>query len=156
MADIFTNKKRSQIMASISGTETKDEISVRSSLFKHGFRFRKNVKTLSGKPDIVLPKYATLIFVHGCFWHGHNCNRALKPTSNVEFWQTKIQNNIDRDTRVRNELKKDGWKIITIWGCELRNKAVFDMTMKKVVAKIKSTTITPPSPLPPNASPSRP
>lgn len=125
-------------MASISGKETKPEIAVRSSLFKEGFRFRKNVKTLSGKPDIVLPKYETVIFVHGCFWHGHTCNRAAKPTSNVEFWKTKIQNNIDRDKRVKNELRKAGWRIFTVWDCELKNKKLFDKTMKKIIVKLKT------------------
>src|SRR5260221_6127617 len=80
MADIFTKKKRSQIMASISGKDTKPEILVRSFLFRQGFRFRKNMKALPGKPDIVLPKYETIIFVHCCFWHGHTCKRATLPT----------------------------------------------------------------------------
>lgn len=138
MADIFTKKKRSQLMASISGKETKPEISVRSFLFKQGFRFRKNVKTLSGKPDIVLPKYETVIFIHGCFWHGHNCKRATMPTSNIEFWKTKIQNNIDRDKRVKKELRKSGWKIITVWDCNLKNNKSFDNSMKKLCSKLNS------------------
>jgi DNA mismatch endonuclease, patch repair protein len=138
VADIFTKKKRSQIMASISNKETKPEISVRRFLFSQGFRFRKNLKTLSGKPDIVLPKYETVIFVHGCFWHGHTCKRGTKPTSNIEFWQAKIQSNIDRDKRVKNELRKAGWRILTIWDCELKNKKVFEKAMKKLIAKLKS------------------
>jgi len=138
MADIFSKKKRSQIMASISGKETKPEISVRSFLFKQGFRFRKNVKTLSGKPDIVLPKYQTAILIHGCFWHRHNnCSKASKPTSNIKFWETKIQNNVERDKRVKRELSKLQWRVITIWECELKNKNVFDKTMSKLVKKIK-------------------
>lgn len=137
MADIYTKEKRSQIMASISGENTKPEILVRSSLFKEGFRFRKNVKTLLGKPDIVLPKYKTVIFIHGCFWHGHSCKRASYPSSNVEFWKKKIQNNIVRDKRVKNELRKEGWKILTIWNCELKNKKVFVNTMKKLIIKLR-------------------
>lgn len=125
-------------MASISGKETKPEILVRSSLFRQGFRFRKNVKTLSGKPDIVLPKHETVIFVHGCFWHGHSCKRATKPASNVEFWQAKIRSNIDRDKRVKNELRKTGWRILTVWDCELKNKKAFDRTMKKLILKLKA------------------
>jgi len=137
MADIFSIKKRSEIMSAISGKETKPEILVRSYLFKQGFRFRKNVKTLPGNPDIVLPKYNTIIFIHGCFWHGHkNCKKATLPTSNVEFWQTKIQSNIVRDKKVMSELKKQNWKIITVWSCELKNRILFEKTMNKLVNKI--------------------
>lgn len=126
-------------MASISGKETKPEISVRSFLFRQGFRFRKNVKTLSGRPDIVLPKYQTVIFIHGCFWHGHkNCSKATKPTSNIEFWESKIQGNIDRDKRVKTELRKSGWKVITVWQCELKNKKAFEKTMNKLTAELKA------------------
>ncbi len=137
MADIFTKKKRSQIMALISGKETKPEIAVRSFLFRQGFRFRKNVKSLPGTPDIVLPKYLTIIFVHGCFWHGHNCKRAARPTSNFEFWNSKIQNNIDRDKRVKKELRKLGWKVIIIWECGLNNKKNFEKSMSRLVLQIR-------------------
>lgn len=125
-------------MASISGKETKPEIAVRSFLFKQGLRFRKNVKTLTGKPDIVLPKYKTIIFIHGCFWHGHNCKRGTKPTSNIEFWHSKIQGNIDRDKRTVSELKKAGWKVLTIWDCELKSKERFDISMKKLIGKLNA------------------
>ena len=125
-------------MASISGKETKPEIAVRSFLFRQGFRFRKNVKTLAGKPDIVLAKYKTVIFIHGCFWHGHNCKKAARPTSNTEFWNAKIQGNIDRDKRVKNELKKSGWNVFTIWDCELKNKERFDNSMKKLIAGLNT------------------
>ncbi|MBK7908771.1 very short patch repair endonuclease [Candidatus Pollutiaquabacter sp.] len=138
MADIFTKRKRSQIMASISGKETKPEISVRSFLFRQGFRFRKNVKTLIGKPDIVLPKHQTINFIHGCFWHGHNCKRGTKPTSNIEFWNSKIQGNIDRDKKTTSQLKKIGWRVITIWDCELKNKERFDSSMKKLNGKLNA------------------
>jgi DNA mismatch endonuclease (patch repair protein) len=138
MSDIFTKNKRSQVMASIRGTETKPEISVRSFLFKQGFRFRKNVYNLPGKPDIVLAKYETVIFIHGCFWHGHSCKRATLPTSNVVFWQTKILTNMERDKRVRNELKKSGWKILIVWGCELKNRKKFDSTMKKLIGRLRN------------------
>lgn len=138
MADIFTKRKRSQIMASISGKETNPEISVRSFLFRQGFRFRKNVKALTGKPDIVLSKYQTVVFVHGCFWHGHNCKRATLPTSNIQFWETKIQNNKDRDKRVKNELRKAGWRVLAIWDCELKNKKRFEHTMKKLTDRLNA------------------
>lgn len=138
MADIFSKSKRSQIMASISGKDTKPEILVRSLLFKNGFRYRKNVKTMPGKPDIVLPKYQTIVLIHGCFWHGHNCKRATPPTSNIEFWNSKIQSNIDRDKRVKTQLKKSGWRVITIWNCQLKNKDRVDMTMNKLLKKLST------------------
>lgn len=128
-------------MASISGKETKPEISVRSFLFRQGFRFRKNVKTLPGKPDIVLPKYKTVIFIHGCFWHGHNCKKAARPISNTEFWNTKIQGNMDRDKRVKSELKKLRWNVLTIWDCELKNKERFNGTMKNLVAELNKASV---------------
>ena len=123
-------------MASISGKDTKPERLVRSRLFKEGFRFRKNVKTILGKPDIVLPKYKTIVFIHGCFWHGHKCKRATRPTSNIEFWNSKIQSNINRDKRVKMELKKSGWQVITIWDCELKNKSRLDRAMTKLLNKL--------------------
>lgn len=125
-------------MASISGKETKPEISVRSFLFRQGFRFRKNVKTLIGKPDIVLPKHRTIIFIHGCFWHGHNCMRGTKPTSNIEFWNSKIQGNIDRDKKTISQLKKNSWRVLTIWDCDLKNKERFDSSMKKLIGKLNA------------------
>lgn len=124
-------------MATVKNTDTAPEILIRSFLFGQGFRFQKNVKTLSGKPDIVLPKYSTVIFIHGCFWHGHNCKRGALPASNVEFWQTKIQKNIDRDKKVKRELRAAGWKVLTIWDCELINKKRFENTTKKLTNKLK-------------------
>lgn len=138
MADIFSKLKRSEIMASISGKETKPEISVRRFLFREGFRFRKNVKTLAGKPDIVLPKYQTVVFVHGCFWHGHNCNKAKLPTTNAKFWKTKIQNNIERDKKVKAELKKSGWTVLIVWECKLKGTNLFERTMNKLSEKLNA------------------
>lgn len=137
MADIFTKRKRSQIMASISGRETKPEILVRKFLFSKGFWFRKNVKTLPGKPDIVLPKYKTIILVHGCFWHGHkNCKKASLPSTNKAFWKNKIESNIKRDDKVKRELKGKEWKVITIWECNLKSKNKFDKEMRKLLNKL--------------------
>ena len=139
MADIFSKSKRSQIMASICGKETKPEIIVRGILFKQGFRFRKNVKTLPGKPDIVLSKYKTVVFIHGCFWHGHaNCSKGTTlPTSNTEFWKAKIQNNITRDILVKKELRKNGWQVLTVWECELNNRIKLSRTIEKLIRKIQ-------------------
>ena len=137
MADIFSKKKRSQIMATISGVETKPEIEVRKFLFSKGFRFRKNVKTLPGKPDIVLPKYKTIILIHGCFWHGHkNCIKSTLPTSNTEFWKQKIEANIVRDKKVKQTLKEAGWKVITIWECKLKNKKTFENKMISLLKQL--------------------
>lgn len=137
MADIFSKDKRSQIMSKISGKETKPEILVRKFLFAHGFRYRKNDKRLPGKPDIVLPKYKTVVFVHGCFWHSHQgCKKSALPQTNYEFWKNKIQGNFDRDKLNRRELKKLGWKIIVIWQCQIKNRELFGRTMKRFVQKI--------------------
>lgn len=137
MADIFNHKKRSLIMSKISGSETKPEIIVRKYLFSKGFRYRKNYKKLPGKPDVVLPKYRVIIFVNGCFWHGHrNCKAAKLPDTRKEFWEEKIKSNIDRDKKNVHELKLLGWKVIIVWQCEIKNevkrKKRFDMLLKQI------------------------
>ena len=106
-------------MSKISSKDTKPEILVRKFLFSKGFRYRINVKTLPGKPDIVLPKYKTIIFVNGCFWHGHNCKKGKLPSSNTDFWKEKISNNKSRDAKNSDLLVKLGWKVIIIWQCEI-------------------------------------
>ena len=119
MSDIFSSQKRSDIMSKISGKNTKPEILVRKFLFSKGFRYRINVKTLPGKPDIVLPKYKTVIFINRCFWHGHNCKKGKLPSSNIDFWKEKISNNKLRDDKNSDLLIKLGWKVIIIWQCEV-------------------------------------
>lgn len=119
MSDIFSFQKRSDIMSKIGGKNTKPEILVRKFLFSKGFRYRINVKTLPGKPDIVLPKYKTVIFVNGCFWHGHNCKKGNLLSSNIDFWRGKISNNKLRDDKNSDLLIKLGWKVIIIWQCEI-------------------------------------
>ena len=119
MSDIFSSQKRLDIMSKISGKNTKPEILVRKFLFSKGFRYRINVKTLPGKPDIVLPKYKTVIFINGCFWHGHNCKKGKLPSSNIDFWKEKISNNKLRDDKNSDLLIKLGWKVIIIWQCEV-------------------------------------
>lgn len=121
MSDIFSSQKRSDIMSKIGGKNTKPEILVRKFLFSRGFRYRINVKTLPGKPDIVLPKYKTVIFINGCFWHGHNCKKGKLPSSNIDFWKEKISNNKSRDDKNSDLLAKLGWKVIIIWQCEISN-----------------------------------
>jgi DNA mismatch endonuclease (patch repair protein) len=136
MSDIYSKSKRSDIMSKISGKETKPEILVRKFLFSKGFRFRKNVKELPGKPDIVLPKYKTIIFVHGCFWHGHSCDRGVLPKTNHEFWHEKIGKNIERDNRNIFELKEKGWNVIIVWQCEIKNKESKDVRLNQLLGEI--------------------
>tara|TARA_Y100000588_G_C13562610_1_gene631075 strand:+ start:134 stop:526 length:393 start_codon:yes stop_codon:yes gene_type:complete len=123
-------------MARISGKDTKPEIMVRSFLFGNGFRFRKNDKRYPGKPDIVLPKYKTVIFIHGCFWHGHSCKAGKLPATNVEFWRKKILNNKKRDERNVSELKEKGWNVIIIWQCELKNRYLREKCLKELLRKV--------------------
>lgn len=120
--DVFSPKTRSRVMSRIRGKNTKPEIAVRSLLHKLGFRFRLHRKDLPGTPDIVLPKYNTVIFIHGCFWHGHKgCPKAKRPTSNEQFWNKKLDKTIERDRKNQTELKKLEWRVLVIWSCEVRN-----------------------------------
>ncbi len=139
MSDIYSKSKRSDIMSKISGKETKPEILVRKHLFSEGFRFRKNVKDLPGKPDIVLPKYKTIVFIHGCFWHGHTCKRGALPETNQEFWKEKIEKNVERDNRNISELKAKGWNVIVIWQCEIKNAELQNIRLKHLSQEISSS-----------------
>ncbi|MDD4992826.1 MAG: DNA mismatch endonuclease Vsr [Paludibacter sp.] len=137
MPDIFSKSKRSEIMSKISSKETKPEILVRKYLFAKGFRYRKNVKELPGKPDVVLPKYKIIIFIHGCFWHGHEgCKKSALPTTNLEFWKDKLEKNKERDKSDILKLQEIGWKVIVIWQCELKNIAFRNNRLEKLVAEI--------------------
>ena len=108
-------------MSRIAGKNTKPEELVRKYLFSKGFRYRKNVRKLPGTPDVVLPKYRTVIFVNGCFWHGHEgCKYFVWPKSNAEFWRQKIETNISRDQRKEAQLRDMGWNVMIVWECELR------------------------------------
>ena len=120
MADIKTKESRSYNMSRIAGKDTKPEELVRKYLFSKGFRYRKNVRKLPGTPDLVLPKYRTVIFVNGCFWHGHEgCKYFVWPKSNAEFWRQKIETNISRDQRKEAQLRDMGWNVMIVWECEL-------------------------------------
>ena len=129
-------------MSKISGTETKSEILVRKYLFSRGFRFRKNDKRLPGSPDIVLPKYKTVIFIHGCFWHGHHCKAGKLPETNKEFWENKINSNMERDKTNQHKLEKLGWKIIITWQCKLKNKKMMTKKLKEIEQKIQNGNTT--------------
>ena len=125
MVDNISKEKRSHVMSLVKQKNTGPEVAVRSFLHRRGFRFRLHDKTLPGKPDIVLPKYHTVIFVHGCFWHGHKtktCKLARIPKSRVEFWQTKIFSNAKRDRNHVKKLKALGWNVLIIWECEIGNE----------------------------------
>ena len=122
MVDTVDKATRSRMMASIKGKDTKPEILVRKALHAEGFRFRLHVKDLPGKPDIVLPKYKSVIFVHGCFWHGHDCGIFRMPKSNRRFWKAKISGNRRRDLRHATELSILGWRVLTVWECATRSK----------------------------------
>ena len=137
MADSVSKEQRSRNMSRIRSTNTSIEVKVRKYLFRSGFRYRKNVNALPGKPDIVLPKYKTVIFVHGCFWHRHEgCRYATTPSTNSEYWQQKFHRNIENDIRHSKELSEMGWNVITIWECEL--KKTFDDTMGRVIENLNA------------------
>lgn len=120
-------------MSHIRSKDTKPEVLVRRFLFASGFRFRLHRKDLPGKPDIVLPKYKTAIFINGCFWHGHqNCKYATIPETNCEFWLSKISGNIERDKATYSELRRQGWRIIEIWQCQLKPKQK-DQTLQNLI-----------------------
>jgi DNA mismatch endonuclease, patch repair protein len=121
MADVHDKETRSYNMSQIKSKNTKPEMLVRKFLHSNGFRYRLHVKKMPGKPDIVLPKYKTVIFVHGCFWHGHAyCKYYVIPKTKTEWWLNKINGNIGNDLKAIKSLKKEGWKIITLWECDLK------------------------------------
>lgn len=136
MSDHLTPEQRHNNMSRIRSRNTKPEKKVRQALFSSGFRYRVNVKTLPGTPDIVLPKYRTVIFVNGCFWHGHKgCKYYTTPSTNVEFWTDKVSKNKERDALNNQRLESLSWSIITIWECELKSKA-FDATIARVISEL--------------------
>jgi DNA mismatch endonuclease, patch repair protein len=121
MVDLFSEEKRSWIMSRVKGRNTKPEILVRSIIFRMGYRFRLHKRDLPGTPDIVLPRHGKVIFVHGCFWHGHRgCLRSKRPENNKLFWDKKIDGNIKRDELYCLQLRELGWKILVVWECETK------------------------------------
>lgn len=119
MVDSLTPVQRSERMSRIRSCNTKPEILLRKALHRIGFRFRLHGRKIKGKPDIVLPKYMAVVFVHGCFWHRHSgCKVASVPKSNTEFWLDKFERNVERDKRVTHELLEDGWRVFVVWECE--------------------------------------
>lgn len=137
MSDHLTAEKRSWNMSHIRSKDSKPETLVRKYLFSKGFRYRKNVKKLPGCPDIVLPKYKTVIFVNGCFWHKHDCPRFVWPSSNQEYWKPKIMGNVERDQKHYEELRSLGWDVLIVWECELKKK-VFETTMDRIEKQLRA------------------
>lgn len=118
--DIFSKDKRSRIMATIRTRDTGPEKYVRKYVWSHGFRYARKSYNLPGSPDLVFPKYRTVVFVHGCFWHGHSCKRASLPKSNCGFWEAKIALNVKRDLRVSRDVRAQHWHCLRVWQCRLK------------------------------------
>ena len=137
MADCLTPQQRHHIMSSIPATSTKPEMKLRKELWRRGFRYKLNVKKLPGSPDIVLPKYRTVLFVHGCFWHGHEgCKKYVVPKSNTQFWVDKVSRNRERDEKMWRQLEALDWAVVIVWECEL-DKKNFDSTIIRVEQAIR-------------------
>ena len=142
MADNHSKEVRSKNMSHIRSTNSKPEEIVRKYLFSKGFRYRKNVRTLPGCPDIVLPKYHTVIFIHGCFWHRHpGCRQATMPSTNVEFWREKFKRNVDRDRNTEKQLKELGWNLIVVWECELKSNRFLNSLPSLIYNKARSCNV---------------
>ena len=138
MADVHSPEKRSYNMSRIKAENTKPEERVRKYLFSRGFRYRKNDARLPGKPDIVLPKYKTIILVNGCFWHKHEgCKYFVWPNNNAEFWKEKLEKNAERDLLVQQKLRSLGWRVIVVWECEQKGEK-FKETMASLERAIIS------------------
>lgn len=132
--DRLSKARRSWNMSRIRGTDTKPEVRVRSLLHRMGFRFRLHDKELPGRPDIVLPRFMTAIFVHGCFWHRHDgCAKAYMPKSRIDFWQKKFEQNVARDRRVKCDLRRLGWHVVTVWECEVDAGASLARRFKRIL-----------------------
>jgi DNA mismatch endonuclease (patch repair protein) len=136
MADSLTKEVRSYIMSQIPSKNTRPELIVRKFLFNNGIRFRLHDPRYPGRPDLVLKKYRTMIFIHGCFWHGHNdCKYFKMPTSNIEYWKTKITTNIERDMNSVTQLEAMGYEVITIWECQLK-KEKRQQTLENLIQRL--------------------
>lgn len=139
MSDRLTVEKRSQLMSRIRAKDTCPELRVRRWLHGRGYRYRLHVKRLPGRPDIVMPRYGAVIMVHGCFWHRHHgCRLAYEPRSNVEFWQRKFAQNIDRDRRSRAALMELGWRMATVWECALREQSGLEARLMELESWLRN------------------
>jgi DNA mismatch endonuclease, patch repair protein len=129
---------RSRTMRAVRSKDTKPEIAVRSTAHRLGYRFRIHRKDLPGSPDLVFPKHRLVIFVHGCFWHGHHCSRGSRvPKTNSEYWKAKVRRNVVRDARVVTDLRLMGWQVITIWECETKDKKQLEALLQKLLLRAR-------------------
>lgn len=133
MADMFSREKRTWIMSRIRSSDTQPERFIRRMLHGLGYRFRLQRNDLPGRPDIVLPKYRTVIFVHGCFWHGHDCSEGRRPLTNTQYWNAKIDRNVKRDALRVREYRRIGWKRIVVWTCELEHPDRIERRLGKLL-----------------------
>lgn len=131
MVDNRTERQRSENMRAVGCKNTAPELLIRSTLHHLGYRFRLHRGDLPGTPDIVFPGRRIVMFVHGCFWHGHECPRGCLPSSNLDFWQRKIAKNRERDSRAQQQLRKEGWKVLTVWECKTKNKASLEKRLSR-------------------------
>lgn len=120
--DIMSAEARSRLMARIGGRSTKPEVTLRKAMFRLGFRYRLHPRDIPGRPDMVFPRWRAVVFVNGCFWHGHGCHLFKWPKGNAEFWQAKISSNVERDRRTLEALASQGWRVLTVWECALRGR----------------------------------
>lgn len=137
MADTLTPAQRSERMSRIRGRDTRPERLVRSHLHRAGLRFRLHGAKLPGRPDLVLPKYATVVFVEGCFWHGHRCQKGRIPGTNSMFWASKIATNQARDQRNQRALRRIGWRVLRVWECQLAKAATRERVLDRLVRTIR-------------------
>lgn len=138
--DIWSKEKRSQVMSRIRAKNTKPELVLRSTLHQLGYRFRIHKKDLPGKPDIVLPKYNTVIFVHGCFWHYHaGCREGRIPDTNTKFWREKLFKNVEKDKKHQEDCRALGWKVLVVWECEIEKN--LKLTVTNLLIKINETNL---------------
>jgi DNA mismatch endonuclease (patch repair protein) len=136
MADILTKQARSERMSRVRQKDTAPEVALRKRLHAAGFRYVLHSKALPGRPDLAFPMYRTAVFVHGCFWHGHDCRAGRSPSSNQEYWSVKIAANRARDERKSAELAARGWRVLTVWECETKLREL-DQTVQALIPKIR-------------------
>ena len=134
MADIVDSATRSRMMRAIRGKDTKSEVRLRKALFAQGYRYRLHPENLPGRPDILLPRYRAAIFVHGCFWHGHDCHLFRLPATRADFWRQKIMGNRKRDFLVQERLAGEGWRVLTVWECSMKGRT--RMPFDELVARV--------------------
>jgi DNA mismatch endonuclease (patch repair protein) len=142
VADVFSKAKRSEVMSRIRGRDTGPERTVRSMLHRLGYRFRLHRAELPGHPDIILPRYRAIVFVHGCFWHRHNgCRFAYTPKSRASFWLKKLEGNVSRDKMTKRNLAKLGWKVITVWECDIHKPNKLAQRLDRLLASRSRITL---------------